>query len=317
MASAAAFSRAPSQAPHTRSTVNRAAASRRFSDSAAVSRLRNSRSKRVTTPSNRMSADPVRMSRRTVNPEPCSSSRRSSSPNSASGRSLSKRPDPPYRFHSQLPTDRPGSSSAPSFSDFDQSIARSRSRWTVRPTPSHSGHIPAGSLNEYAVAPPALGVPHRENSTRITDQMSVAVPTVDRTLPPSGFWSITMATDRSSTDSTCGRSYFGSRLRRNEVNVSFSCRCDSTAIVSKTTEDLPEPETPVKTVIRPLGTRRETSRRLFSRAPVMTMSRWAEPGAVGSVSRSGMRSMATTLEGIPDSFCRLFHGDRGPRAGPG
>ncbi len=68
--------------------------------------------------------------------------------------------------------------------------------------------------------------------------MSVAVPTVERTLPPSGFWSITMATDRSSTDSTCGRSYFGSRLRRNEVNVSLSCRCDSTAIVSKTTDDL-------------------------------------------------------------------------------
>ncbi|CAM5715729.1 hypothetical protein SCALM49S_04688 [Streptomyces californicus] len=45
-------------------------------------------------------------------------SRRSSSPNSASGRSLSNRPDPPYRLHSQLPTDRPGSSSAPSFSDW-------------------------------------------------------------------------------------------------------------------------------------------------------------------------------------------------------
>lgn len=121
------FSRAPPQAPHTRSTVNRAAASRRFSDSEAVSRLRYSRSKRVTTPSNFMSAEPVRMSMRTVNPEPYNRVRRSSSPNSDRGRSLSKRPEPPYRFHSQLPTVRPGSSSAPSFSDFDQSIARSRS----------------------------------------------------------------------------------------------------------------------------------------------------------------------------------------------
>ncbi|GFN08631.1 hypothetical protein Smic_71870 [Streptomyces microflavus] len=133
--------------------------------------------------------------------------------------------------------------------------------------------MPAGSLKEYAVAPPALGVPYRENSTRSTDQMSVAVPTVERTLPPSGFWSMTTATDRSSMDSARGRSYFGSRFRRNEVKVSFSCRWDSTAIVSKTTDDFPEPETPVKTVIRPFGRVRETSRRLFSCAPVMTIPR--------------------------------------------
>ncbi len=101
--------------------------------------------------------------------------------------------------------------------------------------------------------------------------MSVIVPTVDREWPPIGFWSTTIAGERSSMASACGRSYFGSRLRTNQVKVSFSWRWDSTAIVSKTTDDFPEPETPVKTVRRPFGMRRSTSLRLFSRAPAMVM----------------------------------------------
>ena len=44
-------------------------------------------------------------------------------------------------------------------------------------------------------------------------------------------------------------------------------RCDSAAIVSKTSELLPDPETPVNTVNRRFGMSRLTSRRLFSRAP--------------------------------------------------
>ena len=44
-------------------------------------------------------------------------------------------------------------------------------------------------------------------------------------------------------------------------------RCDSAAIVPKTSELLPEPETPVNTVSRRFGMSRLTSRRLFSRAP--------------------------------------------------
>ena len=43
----------------------------------------------------------------------------------------------------------------------------------------------------------------------------------------------------------------------------------SAAIVPKTSDDLPEPDTPVKTVIRRLGMSSETSLRLFSRAPRM------------------------------------------------
>ncbi|CAM5453904.1 hypothetical protein STENM36S_04152 [Streptomyces tendae] len=150
--------------------------------------------------------------------------------------------------------------------------------------------MPDGSLNEYAVAAPALGVPCRENSTRSTEWMSVMVPTVEREWPPTGRWSTTMAGVRSSRASACGRSYLGSRLRTNQVNVSFSWRRDSTAIVSNTTDDFPDPETPVNTVSRPFGMRSETFWRLFSLAPVMLMN----------------SLMPGTLGRIPDSLRRDF-----------
>jgi hypothetical protein len=44
-------------------------------------------------------------------------------------------------------------------------------------------------------------------------------------------------------------------------------RCDSAAIVPKTSELLPEPETPVNTVNRRFGISTLTSLRLFTRAP--------------------------------------------------
>ncbi|MGK8489142.1 hypothetical protein [Nocardia asiatica] len=131
--------------------------------------------------------------------------------------------------------------------------------------------MPDGSLNEYRVASPALGTLCRENSTRMIDWMSVMVPTVERELPPIGFWSTTTAGARLSIASASGRSYLGSRLRMNQVKVSLSCRCDSTATVPNTIDDLPEPETPVKTTILPLGIDSETSRRLFWRAPTISM----------------------------------------------
>src|SRR5699024_7554999 len=49
--------------------------------------------------------------------------------------------------------------------------------------------------------------------------------------------------------------------------VSLISRCDSAAIVSKTSEVLPEPETPVKTVSLRLGISMLTFFRLLSRAP--------------------------------------------------
>jgi fused signal recognition particle receptor len=107
--------------------------------------------------------------------------------------------------------------------------------------------------------------------------ISVIVPTVERALPPTGRWSTTMAGERFSMASASGRLYRGSRVRMNQENVSLSWRCDSTAIVSNTTEDLPDPETPVKTVIRPLGMRSETPLRLLCRAPSMTMASTSSP----------------------------------------
>ena len=49
--------------------------------------------------------------------------------------------------------------------------------------------------------------------------------------------------------------------------VSLMRRRDSAAIVSNTSELLPDPDTPVKTVSRRFGMSRLMSRRLFSRAP--------------------------------------------------
>jgi hypothetical protein len=57
----------------------------------------------------------------------------------------------------------------------------------------------------------------------------------------------------------------------NALYVSLISRCDSAAIVLKTSELLPDPETPVNTVNRRLGMSRLTSRRLFSRAPRTSM----------------------------------------------
>lgn len=56
--------------------------------------------------------------------------------------------------------------------------------------------------------------------------------------------------------------------------VSLISRCDSPAMVSKTSEDFPDPETPA-TVKRRFGMLTETLRRLFSLAPVTTMASWA------------------------------------------
>ncbi|WP_280311376.1 hypothetical protein, partial [Nocardia abscessus] len=45
---------------------------------------------------------------------------------------------------------------------------------------------------------------YRENNTRMIDWMSVMVPTVDRELPPIGFWSTTTAGAKLSIDSASG-----------------------------------------------------------------------------------------------------------------
>ena len=65
--------------------------------------------------------------------------------------------------------------------------------------------------------------------------------------------------------------------------VSLISRWDSAAIVSNTSELLPDPETPVNTVNRRLGNSMSTSLRLFSRAPVTRIRSWLSAGWVVAV----------------------------------
>ena len=51
-------------------------------------------------------------------------------------------------------------------------------------------------------------------------------------------------------------------------------RCDSAAMVPNTSDDLPDPETPVNTVSRRLGISTLTSFRLFTRAPWTRIRSW-------------------------------------------
>ncbi len=57
-------------------------------------------------------------------------------------------------------------------------------------------------------------------------------------------------------------------------------RCDSAAMVPNTRELLPDPDTPVNTVSRRLGSSRLTSFRLFSRAPCTRMTSWLSAGFI-------------------------------------
>src|SRR4051794_41432686 len=85
-------------------------------------------------------------------------------------------------------------------------------------------------------------------------------------------------------------------------------RWDSAAIVSNTSELLPDPETPVTTVSRRLGSSTLTSLRLFSRAPWTRITSWRAPaGSTGGcwsvlvamlrVSPAGRRDRRTATAG--------------------
>ncbi|HWX87023.1 MAG TPA: hypothetical protein VNX67_02500 [Solirubrobacteraceae bacterium] len=80
-------------------------------------------------------------------------------------------------------------------------------------------------------------------------------------------WSTTIAVVSPSSTSTSGRATVGMKPCTKALYVSLISRCDSAAIVSNTSELLPDPETPVKTVSRRFGISTLTSLRLFSRAP--------------------------------------------------
>src|SRR5215831_10523692 len=66
----------------------------------------------------------------------------------------------------------------------------------------------------------------------------------------------------------------GRKLRTNVLKVSFNWRRASEAMVSKTMDDLPDPDTPVKIVILRFGMRNDTFFRLFSRAPRIVTYSW-------------------------------------------
>src|SRR5580698_2072660 len=76
-----------------------------------------------------------------------------------------------------------------------------------------------------------------------------------------------IAGERFASASTSGWPLRGRKLCTKVGNVSLSRRWDSAAIVSNTSDDFPEPETPVKTVILRRGMSTEMFCRLFSRAP--------------------------------------------------
>ena len=93
----------------------------------------------------------------------------------------------------------------------------------------------------------------------------------------------------------------------NAQYVSLIIRCDSAAIVPKTSELLPEPDTPVNTVSRRFGISTLMSLRLFTRAPCTRMRSWLS--AAGEVGGGGA---ARAEGGGHRSWGLLARGSIGP-----
>src|SRR5690349_10454130 len=94
------------------------------------------------------------------------------------------------------------------------------------------------------------------------------VPTVDRGLRLVDFWSIDTAGDNPSMKSTSGLSIWPRNCRAYADNDSTYRRWPSAKIVSKASDDLPDPDNPVNTMSASRGRSRSTLRRLCSRAPL-------------------------------------------------
>src|SRR6202171_5859027 len=88
------------------------------------------------------------------------------------------------------------------------------------------------------------------------------VPTVDRGLREVVFCSIEIAGDSPSIESTSGFSICSRNWRAYAESDSTYRRCPSAKIVSKASEDLPEPDTPVTTTSRLRGMSQEMFWRL-------------------------------------------------------
>ena len=107
-----------------------------------------------------------------------------------------------------------------------------------------------------------------------------------------------MAVVRPSSTSTSGRAKDGMKPCRNALYVSLISRCDSAAMVPNTSDDLPEPETPVNTVSRRLGNSTLTSFKLFDRAPRTRIRSWVSAACGLEAAMHGiMAPSARTCEG--------------------
>src|SRR5919201_520663 len=188
---------------------------------------------------------------------------------------------------------------APSASDLESSKSWVRSISETVPRPSQRGHMPPvrvkvaltvlaaprstviaplarteGTLNENAFGGPMYGCPRRLKRMRSIALASVAVPTVERGSAPMRCWSTMIAVVSPSRTSTSGRASVGMKPCTKALYVSLIRRWDSAAMVSNTSELLPEPDTPVNTVRRRFGISMLTSLRLFSRAPCTRIRSW-------------------------------------------
>src|SRR5688500_20056108 len=125
------------------------------------------------------------------------------------------------------------------------------------------------------------------------------VPTVERGLREVDFWSMETAGDRPSMKSTSGVAICPMNCRAYEDSDSTYLRCPSAKIVSNASEDLPDPDRPVKTMSESRGRSSETFLRLCSRAP-RTMRRSATPVRT-FLERAGARA---PVPGYGGRLCR-------------
>jgi hypothetical protein len=210
----------------------------------------------------------------------------------------------------------PGTVMAPSSKDFDSSTTSAMEMSVAVPSPSQCGHMPpltekdlrstclpsplsmvtapfplrVATLKEYAFVDPRFGSARRAKRVRSFALMSETVPTVERGFAPIRSWSTRMAVVSPSSTSTSGRAIAGMNPWTKAEYVSLIILWDSAAMVWKTSELLPEPETPVKTVRRRLGMSTDTFFRLFSRAPLTRMRSWLSAVCTGLSSSAGCGS---------------------------
>ena len=126
------------------------------------------------------------------------------------------------------------------------------------------------------------------------------VPTVDRGLRDVDFWSMETAGDSPSMKSTSGLSIWPRNWRAYADRLSTYRRWPSAKIVSKARLDLPDPDSPVKTISASRGRSSETSLRLCSRAP--RMIRRSATGEVLGVWGVRLGSGCARLTGAGDKF---------------